>query len=277
MLSKVDPRGAEPDHRSGSYEAWQLGPSGCDIVDLAWHTYIGHDRPEVHRLLPHSEPSLVIRRRFDRNGGTSNVRFEITQISPDGGTYSPEPGEEMFGLRLCPEVLEPQLGIRAADMNGQDLELPTRLALAIEPARRLADREHFSEAWRAMLAAIKPLASTRATDRLGHAAALSRASGGRITPAELARLVDLSPRHLRRGFSERFGLSPRGWARRLRITAAMLEAERSDRPDWAGIAAGHRFSDQAHMIRECRAILGRSPSQIHAERRPMAVSFNISD
>ncbi|WFL78920.1 helix-turn-helix transcriptional regulator [Altererythrobacter arenosus] len=244
------------------------------MVDLAWHSRVDHGRPEAHRLLPHSEPSLAIRRRFDRNGLTTGYRFDITCVRPDGGHYCPEPGEEIYGLRLAPEWMESALGLRAAELHENDREVPAHLLHLFGDVRKLADADDFVSAWKCMLEVTARQGADAEIDRLGYAAALSRSAEGRITPGELADRADISPRHLRRGFVERFGLSPRGWARRLRLTAALLEAERYDRPDWAGIAAGNRFSDQAHLIRECRAILGESPREFHAQRRGMAVSFN---
>lgn len=274
MVAGPEITSADPAHRTGSYRAWELAGDGSGIIDLAWHSRVDHGHPEAHRLLPHSEPSLAIRRWFDRDGATTGFRLEITCVRPDGGHYCPEPGEELFGLRLAPEWSETGLGLRVQEYFSHDTELEPAIAQQFELARRLADAGDFVAAWQALLMKAQQLADGRKTDRVGHAASLARKAGGRLTPAELAELADISPRHLRRGFVERFGLSPRGWVRRLRLTAALLEAEQQNRPDWAGIAAGHRFSDQAHLIRECRAILGESPGEIHAYRRSMAVSFN---
>ncbi|TNE60523.1 MAG: AraC family transcriptional regulator [Sphingomonadales bacterium] len=265
---------ALPNHTSGSYRAWELSGMASGIVDLAWHSRVEHASPEAHRLLPFSEPSLAMVRRFDRVGQTQDIRFTLFCARPNGGHYCPEPGEEIFGLRLAPEVMETAIGLRAAEIIDADIDLPAQLARSFDQVRARADRSDFNGAWSEMFRTLVQSADKGEMDRLGYAGALSRKAAGRISPRELAEKADISPRHLRRGFAERFGLSPRGWVRRLRLTAALLEAESQERPDWAGIAAGNRFADQAHLIRECRAILGESPGMIHALRQPMAVSFN---
>ena len=228
----------------------------------------------MHRLLPFSEPSLAIVRRFDREGRTEDIQFTLCCARPNGGHYCPEPGEEIFGLRLASEMTETTIGMRAAEMIDNNCEIPAHLAKSFDAAAIMADRGNLGGAWKEMFLALAQVAGEGQMDRLGYAASILRKAAGRITPGELAERADISPRHLRRGFAERFGLSPRGWARRLRLTAALLESEEHDRPDWAGIAAGNRFSDQAHLIRECRAILGESPGEFHRHRRSMAVSFN---
>jgi AraC-like DNA-binding protein len=71
---------------------------------------------------------------------------------------------------------------------------------------------------------------------------------------------------LRRQVRDSAGLSPKTYARVLRLAHTMQVADRSPHPDWAGIAAGSGYCDQSHLIRECLALAGAAPTQIHAER-----------
>lgn len=262
-----------PVHQTGSYRAWDM--SGLDqIADLAWYCRVDHDQPEVHRLLPFCEPSLVIRRRFDRKGRTQDCRLLVSPAMPDGGQYAPEPGEEQIAVRLAPELMEATLGLRAAEYSDADRDLPRRLSLAFDPAISAAARGEAAGAMQALIAGVERAAAAPSADRVTHATRMMRKSTGSLEARMAAEAAGISLRHLRREFAARFGLSPRAMTRRLRLASAMLEAERSDRPEWAGIAAGHGFSDQAHMIRECRAIMGESPGELFRLRRPLAVSFN---
>ena len=265
---------AEPCQQTGSYRAWEMPGQRSQIIDLIWHSRVAHGLAEHHSLLPFSEPSMAIRRRFSQAGETESWDFVIFPAQHDGGKYCPKPGEEIFALRLAPERMEGQLGMRSQEYAAHARSLPRALEARLEGARRLADDGQFHGAWHAMAEAVFAQAQDAQFDRLSYAASLLRQAGGRLAPAELAALASISPRHLRRGFSERFGLSPRAMARRLRLTGALLDAERAAQPQWADIAAQHRFADQAHMIRECRAFVGDAPSAWHAGRRSMAVSFN---
>ena len=260
--------------KTGSYRSWTLAGGARLIIDLAWHSRIGYSSHERHQLLPFAEPSIAIRRSFAPCGATLDWDFVVFPARLDGGVYDPEPGEEIFALRLSPERMETQLGIPVCEYMVHTRYLPSSLSAQLEPVRYLADGDRFETAWKAMAYVLLKHAQDSAMDRLSYAAALLRCSGGGVSPAELAELAEISPRHLRRGFAQRFGLSPRDLTRRLRLTSALLEAERQKAPHWAEIAAGHRFADQAHLIRECQALVGSSPRNWHKLRRNLAVSFN---
>lgn len=266
--------GTDPVQTSGCYRAWQIANESAPAIDLAWYSRCDYTKPERHDLLPFTEPSIALRRRFSPNGETSEWGFVIFRAQPDGGRYDPSPGEELFALRLAPEQMEAAFALKAADHIAADYEVPSHIACKLEPARRLADQEQFKAAWDAMLSALQVLAEGCKTDRAGQAARLARETKGMFSPAQIAEEAGLSPRHMRRLFLERLGLSPRAVLRRQRLTAAMLNAETFDRPQWAALAAGHNFSDQAHLIRECRALTGYSPGEWHRFRRGLAVSFN---
>jgi AraC-like DNA-binding protein len=45
-------------------------------------------------------------------------------------------------------------------------------------------------------------------------------------------------------------------------------------PPWARIAAAAGFADQSHLIRECTALTGLTPGEVHRERRSEAETFN---
>jgi len=259
---------------SGTYRAWLLGHGRPEVTDLAWYSHTSHDASVPQRLLPFTEPSLALRRRFNGDGGTTSWDFVIYRAQPGGGAYEPSPGEELFALRLAPEAMEAGLQMKATDHLSEDCAPPPALAAHLDDATRLADRDDFHGAWQAMLLALRRLPLDSESDRIGIAASLARRSKGAIGPAQLAETVGLSARHMRRGFVDRLGFSPRAILRRQRLTAAMVQAERVDRPGWADIAAHFGFSDQAHMIRECRSLTGHSPGEWHRLRRDMSVSFN---
>ncbi len=264
---------SQPVYQTGSYRAWEI--DGADQVgEIVWHCRVEHMRPEAHRLLPFSEPSIVVRRRFDEKDRTLDCRLVICPSQPDGGQYEPVPGEEQFAVQLAPELMEPALGLRAADFASEECEVPLALRSAFDPALVAANEGSVGETIHGMMRALARISSGKGKDRIGHAAQIMRSAAGQLDLARLAQHVEISSRHLRREFGNRFGMSPRAMARRMRLTSAMLEAEVVARPDWAGIAAGHGFSDQSHLIRECQEILGETSSSLHTRRIAMSLSFN---
>jgi AraC-like DNA-binding protein len=90
-------------------------------------------------------------------------------------------------------------------------------------------------------------------------------SSGRVSIDQLAARSGMSARQLQRRFLADVGATPKTYARVHRFSA-VLEARRR-RPDraWADLASEFGFADQAHLIRETRALAGRTPEVLIQE------------
>jgi AraC-like DNA-binding protein len=86
---------------------------------------------------------------------------------------------------------------------------------------------------------------------------LRRNPGLRIR--KLASLLDISERHLSRGFRAKYGVSPKQYARLARIEKVV--AARKCGLDWADVAYACGFADQAHLIHDFGAIVGGTPAE----------------
>jgi AraC-like DNA-binding protein len=78
-----------------------------------------------------------------------------------------------------------------------------------------------------------------------------------IPPQQLASELDVSPRQLSRVFTETFGLGLSRFARLTRIEN--IVALRNAGLSWAQIAYAANMSDQAHLVREFKSIVGETP------------------
>jgi AraC-like DNA-binding protein len=94
------------------------------------------------------------------------------------------------------------------------------------------------------------------------------ARGGAVRTTELAAQLGMSERQLERRFLSWVGMSPKAVARvvRLQRIAAHFHSGMS----WAEIAAETGFSDQAHMVREFRAMTGTTPARFLPPDRELA-------
>ena len=97
-----------------------------------------------------------------------------------------------------------------------------------------------------------------------------RAANGSVSISTLAKELDTTERTLRRRFKNTLGVSPKTYARQLRITAAAILADHCITPGWADIAVKTGFYDQAHMIAEFKALTGSTPKEAHAFRRALS-------
>ena len=82
---------------------------------------------------------------------------------------------------------------------------------------------------------------------------------------QLASLLDISERHLSRGFRATFGISPKQYARLARIEKVI--AARKSGLGWADVAYACGFTDQAHLIHDFGRIVGGTPAEFFGAAR----------
>lgn len=82
--------------------------------------------------------------------------------------------------------------------------------------------------------------------------------------ADVADAVGYSPRQLHRRLLPVFGYGPQQLRRVLRLVRAVADADTGT--GWADVAHRAGFSDQAHLVREVRALAGVTPGELRRER-----------
>jgi AraC family transcriptional regulator len=83
-----------------------------------------------------------------------------------------------------------------------------------------------------------------------------------VTLAEMAKAADVSPFHLARIFKKALGMSPHQYLTEVRVhTAHALLAAGGERPSLAEVASAVGFSDQSHLTRQFKRILGTTPKR----------------
>jgi AraC-like DNA-binding protein len=156
-------------------------------------------------------------------------------------------------LRMPVWELQDQLIDAATVVRGVDRVVDDLRGVAIHDridhlAGALGDRLHPTEA-----------SSISAVD---HALAIIGATRGNVAIEQLARRVGITRRHLERQFREYVGLGAKHVARIARIHAALDLLQQQPLMSGAEVAAACGYSDQAHLIRECRALAGATPSRL---------------
>ncbi len=82
---------------------------------------------------------------------------------------------------------------------------------------------------------------------------------GQVRIEELASGLNLSRRHFERRFSDFVGLTPKRMCRITRFLNVFSSIKAIPRCDWADLAIASGYSDQAHLIRECKYFTAHSP------------------
>jgi AraC-like DNA-binding protein len=93
------------------------------------------------------------------------------------------------------------------------------------------------------------------------------ASGGTIEIATLGPALGVTRQHLARAFSRWVGVSPKTFARVVRLRR-LLEALREARdPHWSALATWAGYYDQSHLVTEFKELTGMTPSAWTGPRR----------
>ncbi|MGI8868306.1 MAG: helix-turn-helix domain-containing protein [Mycobacteriales bacterium] len=77
--------------------------------------------------------------------------------------------------------------------------------------------------------------------------------------ADLAAVAGVSPRTLQRLFADYVGASPTWILRRYRLIDAAESGRTGSAVLWAEVAQDLGYADQAHLIRDFRAVIGTTP------------------
>ncbi len=106
--------------------------------------------------------------------------------------------------------------------------------------------------------------------RVQRAVASLAGAGGRPSIARVARTAGIGERQLERLFIERVGYGPKLYGRVARLWQAvrlMEGAQRGAVGSFADVASAAGYSDQAHLVRDFRALTGVTPGAYVRERR----------
>ncbi len=99
------------------------------------------------------------------------------------------------------------------------------------------------------------------------------AAAGNLAVAAIPEALGTSRRTLERRFVEAVGLSPKAYARIVRLQTAVRTIEGDPTTSLAGAALAAGYYDQAHFNRDFRAFAGQSPSSYFASRHDLAASL----
>ncbi len=212
---------------------------------------------------------------------TSGATIEVSGSS-DTATVLRIAGDlDGVSVDLRPGASVALLGIPAGELRDQTLSLDSlwgaeaplvleQIAAAPHGARRLAAVE------RALLtrATRPPGRSARWTRHADATAALASAlvsriaaTGGRESIRDLAAHIGLTPRRLEQIFYTHVGLAPKAMCRLARFHTSLRIACRPRAPgarprNWSDIAHACGYADQAHLVREYRAVAGLTPTEL---------------
>jgi AraC-like DNA-binding protein len=171
---------------------------------------------------------------------------------------------DLLGVRLRPGAIAAFGGIPADQLLDTAVplsDLPVSLGINIAQLAHIADSS--AQVRLVINACRKRIAALNEPDSaIGHA--LARWAGAERPDfpviSVLTRDLGLSERAFERRFLTSVGLTPIRY-RRLARLRTVLRLHADGVRGWAAIAATTGFSDQAHLVRDCRAFTGLTPTE----------------
>ena len=172
-----------------------------------------------------------------------------------------------FGIRLKPEIFvhlfrQPMREMENVTLDlravlGQEMDkLSSQIAEAPGHQERIALAEAF---------VTRELARRQPQNAYLHEAMrLIRKHSGQVSTGELSRQVFVGERQLQRAFREYFGVSPKTYGRIARFNYANQLVLTNPQSSWADVSYTCGYADQAHFIRDCKALAGDVPTMLFA-------------
>jgi AraC-like DNA-binding protein len=261
VLQKHDaPRGVlNPDGRRADLTGLSRFHPSADLAPFVEHYWIvrwdlrGHE-PRTQETLPHPSIHLVLER--GRSAIYGVVKGKFSRVIADHGF--------VFGVKFRPGGFYPFIKTPVSRLTNRvvpadDIFGAAGAALEADVLSRQSDTE--------MVGVAEAFLRGRSPEQDPTAEMLGRiveqiASDRTITSVEtVATRCGLSIRSLQRAFSKYIGVSPKWVINRHRLHEVVDRLAHGETVDWTQLALDLGYFDQAHFIRDFKAIIGRTPGE----------------
>jgi AraC-like DNA-binding protein len=214
----------------------------------------------AHRVLPDGAMDVVLAR-----GQAARVIGPMTRaiVAPGSASW-------VAGVRFRPGAAIEMLEVAASELRddvagARDVWGPAGRTLDAQVGTA-KDARHALSLLEDVLLSRLP-GARRPDRRLALAAETLRVARGELPVAAVAARVGVGERQLERLFVERVGYGPKVFARVMRVQHAV--GSLGSVASWARLAVECGYADQAHLIREFRALAGVTP-RVYATERAMS-------
>jgi AraC-like DNA-binding protein len=257
-----------------------VSPRFAPFVECVWTAWDPRSRGVPERIVPDGCPELIVHLGdpFARRIGT---RWQRQPPAFLAGTLTRPwmvksgPRALTVGVRFRPAGFTALFGGNLAAAADREVPMDGLLGAAgrdlvvrLRRARTAASRLDAAAAW--LVEHGDPVASRTLSARAVAAIVKAR---GRTRIDELAERLECTRRQLERSFARDLGISPKMYARIVRLNAVLARLDQSER--WAAVdlALESGSFDQAHLLRDFRLMAGRSPRKPRDEDGEMAKYF----
>ncbi|MEM7735511.1 MAG: helix-turn-helix transcriptional regulator [Deinococcota bacterium] len=248
-----------------AYQIYLPSPSLSNFIKYYWHLELGAASTHVERVIPSGEPQLIFHYKtpfcevsahqkvqhqpLSLICGQHTVYRDITSTEAVGvlaavlqpyalSVFMPQPINDFTNLGVALEHIFPHENAELQDQFTQADGIRARISI-VEAFlyKHIAIQPHLA----VVKAAVDAVTSTQ----------------GHILIADLANHLNMSQRQLERVFKAVVGLTPKTFARIVRLQTAIQQIHNVDSLTSLSYEAG--YFDQAHLIHEFRQFTGFTP------------------
>jgi AraC-like DNA-binding protein len=265
------PRGSPPDPQppaQPSYREYAPSEKLRPFVECFWSRDPGSRRepasPSVHRVLPDGCIDVVLgfSGQADEPESAMAVGTMTRALVLEGGAWP----ECFVGVRFRPGKAAAFLTVPASELTDLRVPLDELWLDAGEVRDALSARAGSVERVRALervLAARVSPSVVLAQNDVDEAIRRIVDAGGSLGITRLAPALGVTRQHLARRFSQLVGVSPKTFARVVRL-GRVIERARAvpagEAINWSALALDVGYYDQAHLVDEFRELTGISPT-----------------
>jgi len=239
----------------GRYREWLPPPALRGAFGQLWRSDLPADQGGEVTVLPDGCVDVLWR----------DGRLYV--VGPDVVAARPQltAGAQVLGARFAPGAARAWLGLPLSEIVGVAVELDAVLG---SKARVMAERlNNTGDAALREQRFAQELARLLGAEDPGHrvaAAVFANIRAGHTDLAELATLLQLSTRSMRRLCHEQFGYGPKMLDRILRLQRLLKLARARPQAGLVELALDGGYADQSHLSREVRALAGMGAAQLCA-------------
>lgn len=249
------------------------GPALRPHVECVWAVWDEQEVAErrAERIVPDGCPELILHlgdafaRRDERGGWRTQPRAFLAGTLTRPWNLRPGGRPRTLGVRFRPGAARMVLGVPMDEIadretNVEDLwgAAGAELLEAADNAPHLEGALRVAESWTERRLSHRPARQPEVRPAVD----LILACRGRTRIADAARGLGWSRRRLERAFLRDVGVSPKRFARIVRLNAALASLTGGDRESAVDVALDAGYFDQAHLLRDFRALAGATPRHL---------------
>jgi len=258
-MTNKEPRGVlRTSFSEGQFQHQRQAPSPALAPFVEHYWFVSWDlrgcQPQQQATLPHPNVHLVVEQGQARIYGVSSGRFHRELAGQD----------QVFGVKFKAGGFYPFYRKPIADLHNQALDLSACFAnYDKELVANIATAKDFSamcEVAENFLLPYLPHADPK-LEFLDTLLKDIQRDRSLLSVADLIRHTGLDKRSLQRMFQVYVGVSPKWVIQRYRLHEAVAQVQAGKACSWSDLALELGYFDQAHFVRDFRALIGMTPGE----------------